>query len=313
MEPTPTPITPSSSVGEAVRRFLSFALGLASVGALAMTIWPGLIRFLIPRDEPADTISTAPIRFAAFLTFGVAAGLRVLLSPGKQRTGTRVAWEAFANETGGSFTEEKLRPGAAGWVGGPGITWSERGGSLRLSRAIERGDAAVTQFVADRELPRGFQFQVCAQNFVTNALMSPKVWQIVLAGVKRAGGEVGDAGARERLVGQLSFLAGKDVALGDPEFDGAFILKTDDEGKAREFFADAGVRHWLRELSRSSKGWMFTLLTGGGSDPFHLTLQGPGAVREAEALKAAHSLMVAALERLESLAGAPHEARRAAS
>jgi len=312
MESPQPSLDPSRSSSGPFRRFLHTILGMAAFCAFALIVWPGLVALTMPGVDLRNAAATAQIRFGAFAALGLTMVARMLVSPGKRRTKHSLAWEAFASEIGGTFTEEKRSIDKLGWRGGPAVRWVMQGAPIRLSNCADNGGAAKTNLLAEIHLAQGFQFQLFAQNFITKALMSPRLWNLILAGVKQQAGQGVGAEEGVRLVQRMSFLAGKDLTIGDAEFDAAFLLKTDDESRARDLFSDAGVRHWLRELNAVSKGWGFSMMAADGSDGHRLSLQGPGVVLDPNALKAAHALMGATIERLERRNAPQHGGKRAA-
>ena len=206
-------LSPSGSSNSSLRRFLHTVLGLVAFGALALIIWPGLLALTMPGVDLQNAAATAQIRFGAFVAFGLAIVARVIVSPGKQRTKQGIAWEAFANETGGTFTQEPRSIDKLGWQGGPTVRWSVRGVPVRLSYCADNSGGARTNLVAEIQVAQGFQFQVFARNFVTKALMSPGLWNLLLAGVKMQDARGAGLADGARLVQKRSFLAGKDITI----------------------------------------------------------------------------------------------------
>jgi hypothetical protein len=67
---------------------------------------------------------------------------------------------------------------------------------------------------------------------------------------------------RKGLFSELGKLLGmQDIEVGDPEFDEAFIIKGNDEGRVQTLFADARLRELVRSqptihlLVTDSEGW----------------------------------------------------------
>ena len=61
----------------------------------------------------------------------------------------------------------------------------------------------------------------------------------------------------------------QDIEVGDPEFDEAFIIKSNDEAFVRELLADPRIRQTIQALPRvrleikDNEGWFGTKFAGG--------------------------------------------------
>jgi len=93
---------------------------------------------------------------------------------------------------------------------------------------------------------------------------------------------------------RLAFLAAKEILVGDPKMDEAFLIKTDTPDRAREFFVDAGVSGALHGLDGLCHGWQLSLMWRGMGN-HQLTLVVPGAMTDARELEAARALVEASI------------------
>lgn len=286
---------PTESSGSGLRRFIHTVLGLIAVCAIALAVWPGLLAAVAPGVGLERFGGTTPFRLLAFVTFAVAMGLRFLINPGKQRSRTSLAWEQFATQAGGVFTNERRKLTASGWEGGPTARWASRGVTVSLSGCTDSSRNHHTRFRADVRLVRPFQFHLMPENLVTKAHFSPQLWDVVLAGVKSPAGQGKAADAQALLAERMAFMAEKEILIGDPLFDKAFLVKSDNPSQAREFFSDAGVSLRLREMNERLKSWQMSFVVSRLPDAYQLTLELPGSVREAEALESGRQVIEAAI------------------
>jgi len=112
---------------------------------------------------------------------------------------------------------------------------------------------------------------------------------------------------------EMAFMVEKEVTTGDPMIDAAVLVKSDSPDVAREFFSDAGVSHWLRELNGCRKGWQLSLVVKGLPDVYQLTLTIPGVLSQAKELDAGRQLMEAAVGRLADRGLLAHDRKAAGS
>lgn len=107
---------------------------------------------------------------------------------------------------------------------------------------------------------------------------------------------------RKGLFSELGKLLGmQDVEVGDPEFDGAFIVKGTDESRVRELFADPEVR----ALTMAQPQFHLTVKDGEGwfgpsfpEDVDELHFQVVGVVKDLDRVKGLFELFAAVLDRL---------------
>jgi hypothetical protein len=107
---------------------------------------------------------------------------------------------------------------------------------------------------------------------------------------------------RKGLFSELGKLLGmQDIEVGDPEFDGAFIVKGTDEFKVRDLFAAPEVRALMtaqpqiRLEVKDSEGWFGPSFP---EDVDELYFQVLGVIKEVDRLKALFDLFAAVLDRL---------------
>ena len=292
-QPSLTGPTESSNFG--LRRFIHSTLGLAAAGAFLLVVWPGLLVYFAPGIHLERFGGATQFRFLAFLVFAIVMALRFRLNPGKRPSRTSIAWSEFANEVGGTLTQGRRKPTAAGWEGGPTVRWDTRGVTITLTGCTDTSRYVHTRFRADIRLARAFQFHVMPETMLTKAVLSAPVWNVVLAGVKAEAGRGNGNDPQALSAERMAFMAEKDILIGDPLFDDAFLVKSDNAQLALEFFSDAGVSHWLRELNARHKGWHLSLVIANLPDAHQLTLAVPGILLEPQGLESSRQVLDAAV------------------
>jgi hypothetical protein len=265
---------------------------------MIIAVWPGLVSYAGRVFGAEIQLEPGLIRFFAIGGAVSAAIARAVMMRQSGPSPTEVAWAEFASQTGGAFSTERRRPTVSGWAGGPTVHWTIRGAEVTLRGTVQNRNSYMARFQAAVRLSRPLQFMVSPRNFLTKALSSPKVWSMLLT-VSRNSSETGQNSAeRQRAMDQMAFLATPEQVIGDPMFDGAFLLKSSDESAARDIFSDAGVGHWLRELNGRIKGWSLTLMGSDANGGCQVLLDLPGLARDPEALRSAYSTVDAVLARL---------------
>lgn len=296
-----------------LRRFLESIFGLVSAAAFVVALWPGVLEVAIPGFRLEQFGGAMPVRFAAFFAFLIALTIRIRVSPGKRPARAAMAWAQFANGIGGTLVQNRRMPTVLGWEGGTTVRWESHGASIELSGYTDTSRNNQTRFQSDLRLTRAFRFYALPRNFLTKAFASSQVWGMILAGQKSAERESGTTGTDAAASEQMAFMVEKEVVTGDPMVDAAVILKSDNPDVAREFFSDAGVSHWLRELNGCRKGWQLSLVVKGLPDVYQLTLTIPGVLSQAKELDAGRQLMEAAVGRLADRGLIAHDRKAAGS
>jgi len=93
----------------------------------------------------------------------------------------------------------------------------------------------------------------------------------------------------------------QDIEVGDPEFDEAFIIKSNDEATVRELLANPRIRQMIQALPRvrleikDNEGWFGTRFPG---DPDVLYLLAPGVIKDVALLKLLFELFATMLDQL---------------
>jgi hypothetical protein len=280
------------------RRFIAALLGFESAICVVLAFWPELI------GDAARTFGMdvhpdpAMVRFFAIGGFIFTSVARIVVRAQGGPSTTEVAWTEFASRTGGTFTTERRRPTSSGWEGGPVIHWGIRGADVSLKGTVQNRNSYLAKFQCSLRLARPVQFVVSPRNLVTRALASPRLWGMLLALTPTTVASGPGAEERRRAMAQMTFLATPEQTIGDPLFDQAFLMKSSDESAAREFFSDAGVGHWLRELNSKTKGWSLSLMAPDSSGWHQLSLDLPGLTGDPDTLEAGRSCMDAAIARL---------------
>jgi hypothetical protein len=294
-QPSLAPASAKASAG-ALRRVFHALLGLLAICVLLVTIWAPLLT-LIPGASAEMFGSVARFRMLGAGVFVALLVLRLVIRPPGKPSRRTVVWGELAAKSGGTLTQELRGFSTMGWTGGTTIRWDVRGTPMILTTVSGTDREATTQIAADVRLSRGFQFHLVQESVLTKVFFSEQLWNIALAAVKAGGGDpskVGGATSAD-VAGRLAFMAQKEVVIGDPKFDDAFLLKCDTPTHARDFFGDAGVSTCLHDLNGICKGWQLSLMSRDGASAYQLTLAIPGTMLDPLGLDASRKLMEASI------------------
>lgn len=94
-------------------------------------------------------------------------------------------------------------------------------------------------------------------------------------------------------------LGGQDIEVGDPDFDGAFVIKGNDEERVRQLFQNSRIRALLPMLpyvSMEIKPHDGVMGPGFGEDEDELYFAVPGVLKEMDQLKSLFDLFSEVLE-----------------
>ena len=290
-QPSLAPASAQATTGT-FRRVLHAFLGLLAICVLLVTIWAPLLT-LIPGASVEMFGSVAQFRMVGAGVFVALLVLRFVIRPPGKPSRRTVVWGELAAKSGGTLTQELRGFSTMGWTGGTTIRWDVRGTPMILTTVTGTDREATTQIAADMTLSRGFQFHLVQESVLTKVFFSEQLWNIALAAVKAGGGDPSPASAD--VAGRLAFMAQKEVVIGDPKFDDAFLLKCDAPTHARDFFGDAGVATCLHDLDGICKGWQLSLMSRDGASAHQLTLAIPGTMLDPLGLDASRKLMEASI------------------
>jgi hypothetical protein len=116
---------------------------------------------------------------------------------------------------------------------------------------------------------------------------------------------------RKGFFSDLGKLLGmQDIEIGDPEFNEAFIIKGNDEGKVRDLFADPKIRRMIQDQPKirlevkDSEGWFGPKFP---EDVDELHFEVLGVIKDVERLKAMFELFAAVLDQLYRIGSANKE------
>jgi len=281
-----------------LRKVLHALLGLLSILVLAVALWAPMVPNLLPQLDLEPLGGANHLRLLAAGAFVVLLVLRILARPPKEPSKQEIAWGEFARAVGGSVTQERRGIGPLGWTGGATVRWGVHGIGVALSTSIDQDRNRDTHFEADLKMARPFQCHAVHESLLTKVLFSPQLWNVALRAVKRHEGRVaerlGMVSGEPTASDRLAFLAAKEILVGDPKVDEAFLIKTDTPDRAREFFVDAGVSSALHDLDGLCHGWQLSLMWRGAGE-HQLTLVVPGAMTDARELAAARALVEASI------------------
>jgi len=275
-----------------VRRVLHSILGLLSILVLGAVIWaPALVPYSgVPLE---DLGGLAHVRLTGAALFVALLVVRFLIRPPKQPSRKAVVWGEFAKATGGTVTEEPRSFDSIGWAGGTTVRWNSGGVPVTLSASRDTDRNEFTHLIADVRLGKTFQFHVVPETMMAKVLMSNQLWSLALKAAKEGERQAGAgaAGAAERL----SFMADKEILLGDPTLDAALLVKTDTPALTREFLLESGVSSCIREMHARWKGWQLSLMFHGAAGEYRLTFMMPGTLLEPQGLDASRKLIEASI------------------
>jgi len=277
-----------------VRKLLFALLGLLSILALALLLWAPFVS-LLPGGNLEFLSDSGRVRLGSGCALVVILILRALVRPPRAPSRRAIAWAEFATTVGGTVTEERRGLGLLGWSGGKTVRWDSRGSGITLSTATDSDRNVDTHVTAEVRMARPFQIHVVHQSVMMKALFSARLWNVLLRALRArerrgADGAATGAGVSDRL----AFLGAKEILVGDPTIDDAFLIKTDSPDRAREFVVNSSVSGALRDLNQSVGGWQMSLMWHGG-DEHQLTLVVPGGIFEARELEACRVLVEASL------------------
>lgn len=315
--PNPDAFQPSLAPTEppnlGIRRFLHTILGLVSVCAFLLAVWPGLLHAVWPDAGLGRFGEDPPIRFVAIAVFVVTLMIRIRLNPGRQPKRSEIAWAAFADTIGGTLVEDQRKPALGGWEGGAKVRWNSGGAAIELTAITDSSRNDQTRFQSDIRLSSGFQFYALPRSFLTAALASSALWSVILKGMKSEMVRPQAGGPEVSVPEQMAFMLEKEVVIGDPLIDAAILVKSNNPSLARELFANAAVSHWLRELNASRKGWQMSLVVKRVPDDYRLELTIPGVLSDPKILEAGRQVVEGALGSLASRGFLDVPARKTAS
>jgi hypothetical protein len=180
------------------------------------------------------------------------------------------------------------------------VRWEARGVGITLSAITDADRNVITHITADVPMARPFQIHVVHQSLVTKTLFSSQLWNLALRAIRQRerqgepGPGMGSSATGAGIADRLAFLGAKEILVGDPSIDDAFLIKTDAPDLAREFIVDSGVSAALRDVNESVKGWQMSLMWHGASE-HQLTLVVSGGLFEARELDSCRVLVEGSL------------------
>jgi hypothetical protein len=273
---------------------IGMLMGLLGLALPLAWVWPDVFRHL-GLSGLSDWLGAGRHRILMLVPIWMA----LMVSYGVQRMFSRVAtqqaWQPFAAASGGEVVTRPLTIEAGVWKGGVEVRSRARGWLLTLDTARDRSDVS-TRLSCAVSPRRNFHFALMPQSRVLKVLSSPRVGGFLLALGEKAAAAEPEAAARRLVQEEMGFIVGPPVELGEPEFDGAFLLKSDDADAARDFFGDQ--RGALLALRRPGSWWQLTLTASVTNGTGQLEYRESGLVRDAARLEAVRQAMIGMLDRL---------------
>lgn len=300
LERCPTCGAPQSHLvargGTVPRRTGSLIGILLSITGMLLPIawlWPGVFRQL-GFGPLSDWLEAGGHR----VTMLVPVWLTMLIGYGLQRQRSRAAlqraWTPFAAAPDGQVVSGTSTLEAG--VGRPRVE-ARRGQRWLLTLDTVRDRSTASTRLRCAVAPRrDFHFLLMPQSRVLRALSSPRIGGFLLMlGRNAVIGAPADQ-ARDRALEEAAFVVGPPIGLGEPGFDHAFLLKSDDADAARAFFGDQ--RGNLLVLSRPGSWWQLSLAASVANGTGQLEYRESGEVRDAARLDAVQQAMTRVLEGL---------------
>lgn len=269
--------------------------GLLGLALAAGWIWPELFRHLHLGPVARWLEASNGHRLLAMLGIWVAFILGHGTARLRARDATGKAWAPFAAASGGQVVSGPATVAAGERRDGLEVRTHARRWLLTLDTTRDHSSEATRMrcSVAPR---RDFHFALLPQHALLRAVTSPRVGGFLLAlGRSAGGGGPGDDAAR-RALDEMSFIVGAPIQLGEPEFDRAFLIKSDDEAAVRALLGD--LRGELLGLRRTDGAWQMTLAASLARGSGELEYREPGIVRDAARLEAVRQTMTHVLEHL---------------
>ena len=257
-------------------------------------VWPAAFRHL-GLGAVSDWLEAGGHRMVVLVPFWLLSMIGFTLIGSRSRAAIRQAWQAFAATNGGEVVTRPMRLEAGAWKGGVEVRTRARGWLLVLDSTRDRSNA-YTRLSCAVSPRRDFHFALFPQSRVMKALSSPRVGGFLLALGEKAAAQVPEDQARHRALEEVGFMVGPAVELGEPEFDGAFLLKSDDANGARALFGSQ--RGTLLALRRPGSWWQLTLIASVTNGTGQLEYRENGVVRDAARLEAVRQAMIRVLELL---------------
>jgi hypothetical protein len=172
-------------------------------------------------------------------------------------------WRQLSQEMGAEFVDDGFRKGSKvrAHVGPWTVT-------LDMGTSDHDGESPVTRLRAPYINPDGFQFTIYRKGILS---------------------------ALGKLLGM------QDIEVGDPDFDGAFIIKGNDESKVVSLFSDTRIRQMIqaqpqiRLRVKRSEGWFGPMFPENVNE---LHFEVVGVIKNVKRLKALFDLFAALLDQL---------------
>jgi hypothetical protein len=256
-------------------------------------VWPDFFR-LVGLGPLADWLRTPAGRRIWTL---VPMWFALMMANVIQKAYARGGFTPFARVTAGRVATEPRAPEAGAWKGGIEARTRAQRWLLTLDTGRE-GSSETTRLRAAVTPRRDFHLAILPQSGILKVMTSPRVGGFLLGLGRNSAFGTPEEEAHRRAMDELSFVVGPAIELGEPEFDHAFLIKSDDEGAARVLLGD--LRGPLLALRRPDRWWQLTLTSSVAGGRGLLEYSENGVVRDAQRLDAVQQAMTLMLERLAS-------------
>lgn len=286
------PGLPGASLVSGLIGSLVSALGIFLAIAL---VRPDFFR-LVGLGPLADWLGTpAGRRIWALVPMWFALMMANVIQKAYARGTIRKGWTPLARETGGRIVTAADAPESGAWTDSPEVRARAQRWLLTLDTERQRSNE-TTRLRAAVTPRRDFHLAIMPQSRILKAMTSPRIGRFLLRlGRDAAAGTSGDEAQRESME-ELAFVVGPSIELGEPEFDHAFLIKSDAEGTARAVLGD--LRGPLLALRRPGRWWQLTLTSSVANGRGMLEYREGGVVRDPARLEAVRLAMIRLLERL---------------
>jgi hypothetical protein len=276
--------------------FIGTLVSALAIFLVIALVWPDFFR-LVGLGPLTDWLATrAGRRIWTLVPMVFALMMANLVQQGYTRA-ARKGRSPFGRPTDDSLGAGPRTLEAGGWKGG--VETGARAPRWLLSLDTGRtGSSESTRLRAAVAPRRDFHLALMPQSGIIKVMTSPRIGGFLLGLGRNSAFGTPQEEAQRRAMDELSFIVGPAIELGEPEFDHAFLIKSDDEGAARALLGD--LRGPLLALRRPDRWWQLTLTSSVAEGRGMLEYSESGVVRDAPRLDAVQQVMTRMLERLAS-------------
>jgi hypothetical protein len=302
---TPGPYRPIETESSGLAALARTLAPLVLLACFALSFFPDALRRVLPgrHGDPGS------VRMIAFLALFVFTAANAFATQRRRSAALRAAFAEFAARTGGQAVDRPLRATAAGWEGGPQVSYRVSGFSAALGQERGKGSAYSYRLVADITLRRDFQLQIVPGGAVMRFLFSksfvvPVLTVAIRTSSRSAIPASGTAVDREALLDRVRYMGSEPITIGDETFDRNFLVKASDPSGGKAFVSDPSVRAALTALRERAPQFQVALESGTPGGPGRLVVTVSAANPSGETFVSMDAVLraaVACLDRMDLL------------